>query len=79
MTHSYFENTTDTPEISNTPNKLTPKQISKYTKIIFKTHHGIHKHNIPLKPEIIKYIYYQNTTTPIVLKKEMFLMTKTSL
>jgi len=81
MTLSDFDKTTDTPKISNTPDKLTPKQISKYAKIMFKTHHRIHKHNIPLKPEMIKYIhyiYYHDTTTPILLKKDIFLMTKTS-
>ena len=37
-------------------NKLTPKQISKYTKIIIKTHNGIHERNLPLKTDVIKYI-----------------------
>ena len=37
-------------------NKLTPKQISKYTKIIIKTHNGIHERNPPLKTDVIKYI-----------------------
>ena len=37
-------------------NKLTPKQISKYSKIIIKTHNGIHEKNLPLKSDMIKYI-----------------------
>ena len=37
-------------------NKLTPKQISKYTKIIIKTHNGIHERNLPLKTDVINYM-----------------------
>ena len=37
-------------------NKLTPKQISKYSKIFIKTHNGIHERNLLSKTDMIKYI-----------------------
>jgi len=37
-------------------NKLTPKQISKHTKIIIKTQNGIYKRNLPLKTDMIRYV-----------------------
>jgi hypothetical protein len=53
-------------------NKLTPKQISKYTKIIIKTHNGIHERNLPLKPDMIKYILSGHDESYSVKRFEYF-------
>jgi len=59
-------------------NKLTPKQISKYSKIIIKTHNGIHERNLPLKTDMIKYMLLGHDDH-IVLKDLNILMKKTLL
>jgi hypothetical protein len=56
-------------------NKLTPKQISKYSKIIIKTHNGIHEkkyHNLPLKSDMIKYILSGHDDSYSVKRFEYF-------
>jgi len=53
-------------------NKLTPKQINKYTKIIIKTHNGIHERNLPLKPDMIKYILSGHDESYSVKRFEYF-------
>ena len=53
-------------------NKLTPKQVSKYTKIIIKTHNGIHERNLPLKPDMIKYILSGHDESYSVKRFEYF-------
>ena len=53
-------------------NKLTPKQISKYTKIIIKTHNGIHERNLPLKTDMIKYILSGHDDSCSVKRFEYF-------
>jgi len=53
-------------------NKLTPKQISKYTKIIIKTHNGIHERNLPLKTDMIKYILSGHDDSYSVRRFEYF-------
>jgi len=53
-------------------NKLTPEQISKYTKIVIKTHNGLHERNLPLKTDMIKYILSGHDDSYSVRRFEYF-------